>query len=161
MSEVSGGTRGTRGPALASVATRRFGSSRVELGIESIRFGGRASRGNRVRALRLLCYAVRDELTGGRVSARGTWRAVRARVVVVVQGFGRAGRLAAGLVRLRERVLRRVCALVMLRRRLVLRVLLVMLVDDAGRARVLELLRRRVTLLLVVGLMLHMEKWHQ
>jgi hypothetical protein len=49
----------------------------------------------------------------------------------------------------------------MLRRRLVLRVLLVMLVDDAGRARVRELLRRRMTLLLVVGLMLHMEKTHQ
>lgn len=81
-------------------------------------------------------------------------------MVVVVQGFGRAGRLAAGLVRLRERVLRRVCALVMLRR-LVLRVLLVMLVNDAGRARVLELLRRLMTLLLVVGLMLHMEKTHQ
>lgn len=76
---------------------------------------------------------------GGRVSARGTWRAVRARVVVVVQGFGRAGSLVAGLVRLRESVLRRVCALVMLRR-LVLRVLLVMLVNNAWWARMLELL---------------------
>lgn len=78
-----------------------------------------------------VCALLRAEkLTGGRVSARGTWCAVRARVVVVVQGLWRAGRLVAGLVRLRESVLRRVCALVMLRR-LVLRMRVVLLVNNA------------------------------
>lgn len=93
---------------------------------------------NRSRVRACVCCGAR-RLTGGRVSARGTWCAVRTRVVVVVQGLGRAGSLVAGLVRLWESVLRRVCALVMLRR-LVLRVLLVMLVNNAWRARVLELL---------------------
>jgi hypothetical protein len=108
-----------------------------------------------------VCALLRAEkLTGGRVSARGTWSAVRARVVVVVQSLWRAGRLVAGLVRLRESVLRRVCALVMLRRR-VLRMRVVLLVNNAWGTRMLKRLRRRVTLLLVVGLMLHRENTHQ
>jgi hypothetical protein len=48
----------------------------------------------------------------------------------------------------------------MLRRR-VLRMRVVLLVNNAWGTRMLKRLRRRVTLLLVVGLMLHRENTHQ
>lgn len=111
-------------------------------------------------------------LTCGCISAVGTRRAVRTRVAVVAQAVLGAGALAAWLVGLGERVRGRVGALVVLMRRLEgLRLMLVLrrvslrvvlLVDDAGRARVVKvLLRRRRTLLLMVGMMLHRDKMHQ
>lgn len=72
-------------------------------------------------------------------------------MVVVVEAVLRVCALVAGLVGLRERVVRMIRAL-MLRRRWV-SLCVVLLVDDTRRSRVVKVLRRLVTLLLVVGMM--------
>ena len=88
--------------------------------------------------------------------------------------------MAARLVGLREGVRGRIRALVVLRLlRLVLLLMMLLLllvrmlllrrvslrvgqlVDDARRSRMVKVLRRRRTLLLVVGMMLHRDKMHQ
>lgn len=79
-------------------------------------------------------------------------------MVVVVETVLGVCALVAGLVGLRERVVRMIRAL-MLRRRWV-SLCVVLLVDDTRRSRVVKVLRRLVTLLLVVGMMLHREKTH-
>jgi hypothetical protein len=70
-------------------------------------------------------------------------------VVVIVEVVLIAGRLTTGLVTLRERMRRRVRALVLLLwRRVRLRVML--LVNYTRGSRVLQMLGRRMTLLLVL-----------
>lgn len=101
----------------------------------------------------------REERTCGCISAGGTGSTVGARVIVVVEAVLVAGSLAAGLVCLRKRVLRRVRALVLLRRWVCLGLML--LVNDTRGSRVLQVLGRRRTLLLVLRMMLHREKTHQ
>lgn len=85
-------------------------------------------------------------------------------MVVVVEAFLIAGRLGARLVCLRERVRRRISALVLLLLLLLLRwwwrcLGLMLLVNDARGSRV-QMLGRRRTLLLVLRMVLHREKTH-
>lgn len=79
-------------------------------------------------------------------------------MVVVVEAVLGVCALVAGLVGLRERVVRMIRALMLRRRWVSLGVML--LVDDTRRSRVVKVLGRLVTLLLVVGMMLHREKTH-
>lgn len=79
-------------------------------------------------------------------------------MIVVAQVVLRVRALVAGLVGLRKRVVWMIRALVLVRRWVSLRVMLLM--HYTRRSRVVQVLRRLVTLLLVVGLMLHREKTH-
>lgn len=79
-------------------------------------------------------------------------------MVVVAEVVLAVGSLGARLVCLRERVCRRVRALVLLRWRVSLGVML--LVNYTRGSRVLQVLGRRLTLLLVLRVMLHREKTH-
>lgn len=97
--------------------------------------------------------------TCGRVSAVRVRRVVRPWVVVVGwQVITGVGALSVRGIRVCERVTRRVRSLMVLlrRRRLGLR----LLVNYAGRSRVVQLRRLRTLLLLLVSLMLHRENTH-
>lgn len=96
--------------------------------------------------------------TCGCVSAVAAGSAVGAWVIVVVEVVLRARVLVPRLVALGKRVCRGVRALVLAGRRLRL---MVLLVHDTRGSRVMKMLGRRRTLLLVVGMMLHREKTHQ
>src|SRR6478735_8445231 len=100
-----------------------------------------------------------QELTCGCVSACGTRCAVRAWMVVVVEVVLIARRLSTGLVPLGKGMRGRVRAWMLLLWRLV-RLSVMLLVNYTRGSRVLQVLGRRMTLLLVLWMMLHREKTH-